>query len=55
MPKFLKVENPDWTHGFLEDHKKELDEYCELLRRDPGACTPGAARRPTMGSPCARD
>lgn len=43
MPGFDKEENPDWNDGFLAAHREELDEYLDMLRRDPGAQTPGGA------------
>ena len=34
-------ENPDWVSGWKDDEKKDLDEYCAMLRADPRARTPG--------------
>jgi len=34
-------ENPDWVSGWKDEEKKDLDEYCAMLRADPRARTPG--------------
>ena len=34
-------QNPDWTTGFMDEEKKELDAYCAMLKDNPRAMTPG--------------
>jgi hypothetical protein len=39
--RWKQRDNPDWVSGWKDEEKKDLDEYCAMLRADPRARTPG--------------
>jgi hypothetical protein len=41
MEPWQPHQNPDWTTGFMDEEKRELDVYCAMLKDNPRAMTPG--------------